>query len=293
MAVRAPASNTQAEPDRSPPSGTLSAMNSRIVRGLWLLTVGGALLSPLTAACSSSGSTPTTEAVTAESVLDTAADAMAGVDTVSFHLVRMGAPVYLDSGRSFAFEEGEGRVSNTASSADALVKVKALGIDTQVGAVSIDGELWLSNPLTGAWAPAPDSITFDPVTLFNPETGWTALLRDDLTGAQLIDDAENGQWHVNGQAAGTRLAAITGGLVHNDAPIDVWIDQASGHVVTAEFTTAGTGTTGNAGTRGTTGTDTTGTTGTTGTDGETSWHMDLSDFGVEVAITRPAAAGGN
>lgn len=245
-------------------------MMRRMARGWRAVALSAALLSPLTVACSGGGGgggTTVTEAVTAESVLDRAAEAMATVDTVSFHLERTGAPVYLDSGGSFAFQEGDGRVSNTASSADAVVKVKALGIDANVGAVSIDGELWLSNPLTGAWEPAPDSITFDPVTLFDPETGWTPLLRDDLTGPELVDDAPDGQWHVKGQAAGARLAAITGGLVSADAPMDVWIDQASGHVVTAEFATVS-------------------------DEGDTSWHMDLSDYGVDVPITRPAGVGG-
>jgi len=242
----------------------------RMVRGLRLAALGGALLSLLAAACSGGddgAGTTVTEPVTAESVLNSAAEAMAAVDTVSFHLERTGAPVYLDSSGSFAFQEGDGRVSNTTSAADAVVKVKALGIDANVGAVSIDGELWLSNPLTGAWETAPDSITFDPVTLFDPETGWTPLLRDDLTGAELVDDAPDGQWHVKGQAAGTRLDAITGGLVTDDAPMDLWIDQATGHVVTAEFATVS-------------------------DEGETSWRMDLSDYGVDVAITRPPRAPG-
>ena len=126
----------------------------RMVRGLRLAALGGALLSLLAAACSGGddgAGTTVTEPVTAESVLNSAAEAMAAVDTVSFHLERTGAPVYLDSSGSFAFQEGDGRVSNTTSAADAVVKVKALGIDANVGAVSIDGELWLSNPLTGAW----------------------------------------------------------------------------------------------------------------------------------------------
>ncbi|MDH5290300.1 MAG: LppX_LprAFG lipoprotein, partial [Acidimicrobiia bacterium] len=76
-----------------------------------------------------------------------------------------------------------------------------------------------------------------------------------------------GQWHVKGQAAGTRLDAITGGLVTDDAPMDLWIDQATGHVVTAEFATVS-------------------------DEGETSWRMDLSDYGVDVAITRPPRAPG-
>lgn len=242
----------------------------RMVRGLRLAALSGALLPLLAAACSGGGDgggTTVTEPVTAESVLDKGAEAMAGVDTVSFHLERTGAPVYLDSGGTFAFQEGDGRVSNTTASADAVVKVKALGIDANVGAVSIEGDLFLSNPLTGAWEPAPDSITFDPITLFDPDTGWTPLLRDDLTGAELVDDAPDGQWHVKGQAAGTRLAAITGGLVADDAPMDIWIDQATGHVVTAQFATVS-------------------------DEGDTQWRMDLTDYGVDVTVTRPPGVAG-
>lgn len=223
----------------------------------------------LVGACSSSSSTAsstaqatTTTAVTVDTVLAHSADAMAAIDTVGFHLVRSGTPVYLDKGGSLAFEEAKGRYSHPSAAADAVVKIKALGANAQVGAVSINGELLLSNPLTGTWGPAPDSITFDPLTLFDPELGWQPLLRHDLTGARLIDDADEGQRHVAGQAAGARLAAVTGGLVHDDAPMDLWIDDASGHVVKATFDT-------------------------TSQAGVSNWQMDLSDYGVAVAITRP------
>lgn len=218
------------------------------------------------AACSSSndapaGSTATT-ALTVRTVLDRSADAMAAIDTVGFHLIRTGAPVYLDKNQSLAFEDGKGRYSKASSSADAVVKITALGVKAQVGAVSINGELLLSNPLTGTWEPAPASITFDPLTLFDPDKGWTPLLRTDLADPKLLGDAPAGQHHVAGTAAGARMAVITGGLVTTDAPIDLWIDDATGHVVKATFNT-------------------------TSSAGQTSWEMDLSDYGVAVSITRP------
>ena len=229
-----------------------------ISRSIWRW--GVALLVALTVGCS--GSDDTAAQLGVEAVLATAADAMATVDTVAFSIERTGAEVFLDDGDSLAFNEATGRFSNEAAAADAVLQVSALGIETQVGAVSIDGEVWLSNPLTGQWEPAPESVTFDPVDLFDPETGWTPLLRDDLTGAELVDDAESGRWHLTGQANGDRLAVITGGLVTDDAPIELWIDRDTGHVVEATFEST--------------------------TDGENSnWRMELSDYGAEVTITPP------
>ncbi len=234
------------------------------------MAAGLVLAATFVAACSTSSASPpagsdapATTALAARSVLDRSADAMAAIDTVGFHLVRTGAPVYLDKNQSLAFEDGKGRYSRASSSADAVVKITALGLKANVGAVSINGELLLSNPLTGAWDKAPDSITFDPLTLFDPDKGWTPLLRTDLADPQLVDDAPDGQHHIRGTAAGARLAVITGGLVTTDAPMDIWIDDATGHVVKATFNT-------------------------TSSAGETSWEMDLSDYGVAVSITRPA-----
>jgi lipoprotein LprG len=219
------------------------------------------------AACSSGSSDEGAAPVDVESVLAASADAMAAIDTVSFQITRSGAPVYLDPGGSLAFEEATGRFSSQAAAADAVVKVTALGIETQVGAVSIDGELLLSNPLTGTWERAPDTITFDPVSLFDPETGWQPLLRTDLTDAKLVDDAEPGRRHVAGRASGARLAAITGGLVHDDAPIDLWLDIDTGRVLVAVFDTV------------------------TGAE-PSKWRMELSDYGAEVVITRPELGSG-
>jgi lipoprotein LprG len=203
-----------------------------------------------------------------ETLLETSADAMAAVDTVAFELESEGEPVPLDDSGTLTFQQAEGRFSNEAAAADAVVKVSALGIDTQIGAVSIDGELWLSNPLTGAWDKAPDTITFDPVTLFDPETGWTPLLRDDLTGAQLLQDSDDGRWHVTGQATGSRLAVITGGLVSTDSPIELWIDTETGHVVEAAFQSTTDG-------------------------GTTDWRMELSDYGADVTISPPPLGAGS
>ncbi len=215
---------------------------------------------PLLAGCS--GSDDTAAPLEIDAVLATAADAMSNVETVAFRIERSGAEVFLDDGGSLAFNEAKGRFSKAAAAADAVLQVSALGIDTQVGAVSIDGELWLSNPLTGQWEAAPESVTFDPVDLFDPETGWTPLLRDDLTEAQLVDDAGSGRWHVSGRADGDRVAVITGGLVDEDVPIELWIDRETGQVLEATFDST--------------------------TEGDTSsWRMELSDYGAEVTITPP------
>ncbi len=232
----------------------------------WLLGIGLTLGWSLIAGCSSGDDTAAPLEV--DAVLATAADAMASVDTVAFRIERSGAEVFLDDGGSLAFNEAKGRFTKEAAAADAVLQVSALGIDTQVGAVSIDGELWLSNPLTGQWEPAPESITFDPVDLFDPETGWTPLLRDDLTEAQLVDGADSGRWHVTGQADGDRLAVITGGLVGDDVPIELWIDSETGQVLEATFEST--------------------------TQGEiSSWRMELSDYGADVTITPPDLGDGS
>ncbi len=225
-----------------------------------ILIVAVALLAP---GCSRDTNGGTTLPPDAATILDAAATAMGAVDTVRFTIERTGAPVYIDDSDLLAFVSAEGRYA-APGSAEAVVTIDAGGVNTQIGAVAIDGETWLSNPITGAWEPAPIGYTFDPATLFDPTVGWRPLLAGGLSDVTLVGDGpEDGRYHLRGTADQDRVAVITAGMVSGQSPLlDLWVDAATGQVTDVSFPTTYRGDISN-------------------------WTLAFVDYGAEVDITPP------
>lgn len=217
------------------------------------------------AGCSSSsegddaGDTP----LDVDSVRSMAAAAMADVDTLLFTIELEGADVFIDDGGLIQFQRAEGRYA-APGSADAVVSVVALGLATEVGAVAIDGDVWITNPLTGAWEPAPESLTFDPATIFDAEVGLSALIADGLTNA-ILESPEpdaDGRLHITADVEPARVSTLTSGLVDDVDRVDLWIDRATGHLMEVAFDV---------------GAD----------EGGTSWRLLLTDYGTPVTVNEP------
>lgn len=200
-----------------------------------------------------------------DALLATAADAMGNVDTVRFQIERGGVPVYIDTTDTLEFKDATGRFV-APQAADAVVKVAISGINVQIGAIAIDGTVWLSNPITGDWEPAPSSYAFDPTTLFSPEVGWRPLLGGELRNAELVgrDEADGvARYHITGVAPQERIETITANLVRNqDVDVDIWLDAITGHVLEVDFeaTTAA---------------------------GVSTWSLDFFDYGDDIQIVPP------
>ena len=197
-------------------------------------------------------------------ILAVSANTMGEVDTVRFTIERGGAPVYIDPLDALEFVSAEGRFEGP-SSADAVVVVAVGDLRAQVGAVAIDGETWITNPITGDWEPTPEGYAFDPATLFDPELGWRPLLASELTDPELIglEDVDGEElYHVRGLASEDRIEVITAGLVSQDVVLDLWLDPVDGAVRIAEFPTTYRGE-------------------------ESSWSLVFFDYGEPLEITVP------
>ncbi len=210
------------------------------------------------------GAAATTETAAAaagpDEILQASATAMAGVDGVTFTIERTGADVFIDDGESLAFVSAEGRFG-APSSADALVRVETSGLTLEVGAVAIDGTIWLSDPVSGGWDEASEDLTFDPATLFDPEIGWRALLAEDLSDVELVS-AQGGTAMLTGIAAAERVDVLTGGIVDEAAPVEIAIDTETGLVRTVEFEVETGG-------------------------GIAEWRVVLDNYGAQVDVTAP------
>ena len=207
-------------------------------------------------------------------ILAAAADAMGNVETVRFTIDRAGAPVLINLGEGLGdlleFKGAEGRFARP-NSADALVTVNVEGFTTQIGALAIDGKIWLSF-FGGKWQPAPPSFQFDPASLFDPNQGFRQLFLDGLANATLLgEEVRNGvdTYHIRGRASEERVEAITATLTRDQAvDLEVWIDLSTGEMVDASFSTEV-------------------------TDGTVEWTMKFREYGADITIAEPDTGDGD
>lgn len=203
------------------------------------------------------GADPTT-------VVAEAADAMAGVTSVQFGLARSGAPVFIDQFESIALDELIGQFT-VPSRAQAELTVTVDGnLSTKLGAVALDEEVWISNPVTGDFETLPDGYDIDPSRFFDPAGGWQPLL-DGLFDVELlgVDDRGGERYHIGATAPADEVRNITVGLVEGqDVPVELWIHPGTSLVTRAEFTTTIDG-------------------------GESRWILELDRYGEQFTIRPP------
>jgi len=191
------------------------------------------------------GTTPNSDRAVADASADpaeivrAAAEAMRAVTSVEFELQRTGAPVFIDQFEAIALDELHGQFTvPSKAQAELTVRIND-NLNTRLGAVAIDTEVWISNPVTGNFETLPTGYDLDPSKFFDPENGWRPLLTEmrnvELVG---IDDRGGERYHVRGIAPAAQVREITVGLVRDqDVPIELWIHPATSLVTAAELTT--------------------------------------------------------
>ena len=172
-------------------------------------------------------------------VVAAAAVAMGGVTSVEFRLARSGAPIFIDEFESLALDSLVGRFS-VPSRAQAQLTVTVDGsLSTEIAAVAVDSEVWISNPVTGDFETLPSGFDIDPSRFFDPQGGWQPLLAN-LLDVELVgvDDLGGDRYHLTGTAPAAEVRNITVGLVRDqDVPVDLWIHPGTSLVTRLEFTT--------------------------------------------------------
>lgn len=187
-------------------------------------------------------------ATDAAALQDLAATAMGEVTSVRFGLDRAGAPVFIDPAESIALDRIDGRFS-APGSADAILDVTVNdSLGTKLGAIAIDEEVWLSNPVTGNFETLPVGFDIDPSLFFDPMGGWQPLV-EDLTDVTFVAEEQRDEltrYHLTGTAPAERMQAITAGLVRGqDVDLDLWLHPVTAAVTSIEFSTEFDGATSN------------------------------------------------
>lgn len=238
-----------------------------------VLSGAGAML--LLAACGGSdggASEPTGPTLPADAavIVSASAAAMGDVTSVRFELARTGARVYIDQFEAISIDRVVGEFT-VPQSAQAVLDVEVNdSLKTQLAAIALGPEVWLSNPITGDFETLPDGYDIDPSRFFDPKNGWRPLL-NGLTDAELIGlEVRQGaeRYHIRGTATKEQMKIITAGLVRSQGvSLDFWIQPVTGLVHSVEFSTDATGD--NAG------------------DEQVDWVLELNQYGDEFTIVSP------
>jgi len=201
----------------------------------------------------------------ATTIVSSAAEAMAGVSSVEFRLERGGAPIFIDEFKRIALDSLRGQFSVPGKAQAELEVTVNDNMATRLGAVAVDDEVWISNPVTGDFETLPAGYDIDPSKFFDPKGGWQPLLAN-LRDVRLVgvDDRGGERYHITGTAPAAQVSDITVGLVKGqDVTVDMWIHPDTYLVTAAEFQTT--------------------------IDGGTSdWKLELDHYGDEFTIEPPA-----
>lgn len=192
-------------------------------------------------ACGGSGaSEPSEPTIPADavSIVDASAIAMGDTTSVRFELRREGAPVFIDQFEKLTLNAAIGQFTVPGSARAVLEVGVDGGLTTELGAVALDDEVWLSNPITGVFETLPPGYDIDPSLFFDPTNGWQPLM-ENLTDVSLVGTEErdgNTRYHIRAIAPAEQVEVITARLVRNqDVEIDFWIQPVTGEVREARF----------------------------------------------------------
>ena len=168
------------------------------------------------------------------------AQAMGAVTSVRFEVERSEAPVFIDQVESIALNTILGTFE-VPGSANAILQVTVNdALNTELGAIAIDDEVWLTNPVTGQFETLPPGFDIDPSLFFDPVNGWRPLI-EDLTDTRFVaEEQRNGatRYHLTGTAPAERMQSITAGLVRGqEVALDMWVHPVTGEVSELEFST--------------------------------------------------------
>jgi outer membrane lipoprotein-sorting protein len=204
-------------------------MIKRAVIVLLALTLGSAL-----AACGGGE-------LTAEEILNQAADAMSEVESLRFTIEHEGEPVILNQQMGAAMISAEGAYQ-APDSVYAKVRVQAGSIIAEAEAVWLaEGAYLKLPPLLPTYTPIDLGETFDAAAIFDSETGLPQILRD-LSDPTLVgeEDLEGvSAYHITAQADGEKLSNLVGGALEaGPATLDVWIEKGSMQVAQVTITEA-------------------------------------------------------
>ncbi len=191
-------------------------------------------------ACGSSDASPqatvtSTPAVT--SILSQSSERMAQTQSLRFHLGVEGV-IYIDVAKTIQLLEASGELERP-DRVHAQFKIKIVpGVTITTEIISISGESWATDIITGKWSKAPEEFTYDPSVLFDNQGGVGPVMNKvdnpQIAGVEKVGNKET--YHITGTASEEVVGPVTSETMHGSpVAVDLWIDTSTFDLLRAKL----------------------------------------------------------
>ncbi len=174
-------------------------------------------------------------------IIQSASERMQSLEGFSFLLDSQGAPAYLDSEGYYMFSQMEGDFV-APDRLQATFRIVTPGLVTDVSTICISDQQWETHWVTGEWELLPPDLSFNPMLLFNPETGIQSIasgLTDlQLTGVEELETMPGQKLYVvTGRMEGDHLYELSYGMMtFQTLDARLWIDPQTFDLYRIEMT---------------------------------------------------------
>jgi len=159
-------------------------------------------------------------------VLQHASDRLAETESMRFNLDVDGKTV-IDASGAMQLLGAKG-VMARPNKVDVEFRIRALGAQTlSIRMITIGGDSWTTDIVTGKWIDAPDEFGYNPAVLYDNQNGLGPVmgkLEDArVDGIETVDGRET--YHVTGSASQGVIRPLTSGAMKgNPVGVQLWID---------------------------------------------------------------------
>jgi len=197
-----------------------------LARFSWFVCLASVLL---VTACGGSIASPnatSTPPPNVTQILLQASERMASTKSLRFHLGVEGV-TYIDLANTIQLLEASGELQRP-DRVHARFKIKIPpGVTITTEIITISGETWSTDIITGKWGKAPAEFTYDPTVLFDNQGGVGPVM-NKVENPQIVG-TENVQnknaYHINGTATEAIVGPVTSNTMHGSPiAVDLWID---------------------------------------------------------------------
>ena len=166
---------------------------------------------------------PTSQALTAQEIINHSIEKMREISSFHFELFHEGGRTPIPMG--LELEEAIGDVAKPDKlKTTILAALRGMLVEVQV--ITIGVTTYMTNPLTKQWELVPGE--FSAISIFDPNAGITSILQDMVNPTVVEseeDDKPNG-YHIKGEIPSESLRPITLSSIEGvNVSADVWIDN--------------------------------------------------------------------
>jgi lipoprotein LprG len=167
--------------------------------------------------------TTTSTSLTATQVISKASDKLDTINSFHCTLEQTGGGTPIGMGIEMTRVDGD---IVRPDRLKATVTGTVSGISVMIQMIAVGEVIYLTNPLTGKWEQLPSQFAL--LSVFNPNTGITAIMRGITSLAKLSDEQSAGVicYHVSGSIDSENLSPITGSSVKGTTiNVELWVGK--------------------------------------------------------------------